>query len=98
MAAAPFVLSGIGIVAGVSILGVAALVSRNRNNQNEKVIRDANKTMKEAMHRMECNASKLKTLEDRAKPISVRLIKATGVLLTNKVRENRPTTAGPGRL
>ena len=87
VAAAPFVLSGIGIVAGVSILGVAALVSRNRNNQNEKVIRDANKTMKEAMHRMECNASKLKTLEDRAKPISVRLIKATGVLLTNKDQE-----------
>ena len=87
IAAAPFVLSGIGIVAGVSILGVAALVSRNRNNANEKDIRDANKTMKEAMRRMECNASKLKTLEDRAKPISIKLIRATGVLLTNKDQE-----------
>ena len=87
VAAAPFVLSGIGIVAGVSILGVAALVSRNRNNQNEKDMRDANKTMKEAMRRMECNASKLKTLADQANPISIKLIRATGVLITNKDQE-----------
>ena len=87
VAAAPFVLSGIGIVAGVSILGVAALMSRSRNSQNENDIRDANKTMKEAMRRMECNASKLKTLEDRVKPTSVRLIRATGVLLINKDQE-----------
>ena len=71
IAAAPFVLSGIGIVAGVSILGVAALVSRNRSsNQNEKNMRDANKTMKEAMRRI--NASKLKTLADQANPISIK--------------------------
>ena len=88
IAAAPFVLSGIGIVAGVSILGVAALVSRNRSsNQNEKNMQDANKTMKEAMRRMECNASKLKTLADQANPISIKLIRATGVLLTNKDQE-----------
>ena len=88
IAAAPFVLSGIGIVAGVSILGVAALVSRNRSsNQNEKNMRDANKTMKEAMRRMEVNASKLKTLADQANPISIKLIRATGVLLTNKDQE-----------
>ena len=84
VAAAPFVLSGIGIVAGVSILGVAALVSRNRNSQTENNMRDANKTIKEAIRRMECNASRLKTLEDTAKPIAVRLTRATGVLLANK--------------
>ena len=86
--AAPFVLSGVGIVVGASILGVAALVSRNRNNQNDKNMGDANKTMKEAMRRMEDNASKLKELEDCAKPISIKLIRATGVLLINKDQES----------
>ena len=87
IAAAPFVLSGIGIVAGVGILGVAGLIGRNQNKRNEKNMQDADKTMKEAMLRMEVNAAKLKSLADEAKPISNNLVRATGVLLTNKDQE-----------
>ena len=87
IAAAPFVLSGIGIVAGVGILGAAGLIGRNQNKRNEKNMQDADKTMKEAMLRMEVNAAKLKSLADEAKPISNNLVRATGVLLTNKDQE-----------
>ncbi len=91
MAAAPFALSGIGIVAGVGIIGVAALIAGNRGRRNEKEMLDANKTMREAELRMKANASVLKNLEDRAKGISNKLIKATGVLEANKTDESVST-------
>ena len=59
MAAAPFVLSGIGIVAGVSIIGIAGLIARNQNNRNKKGMKDADSTMEEAECRMEVNAIKV---------------------------------------
>ena len=85
--AAPFVLSGIGIVAGVGILGVAALVSHTRNSRKEQDMVDANKVMKEAMKRMNANGSVLKELSDSANQTSNKLIRATGVLLVNKDHE-----------
>ena len=87
MAAAPFVLSGIGIVAGVGIIGVAALIASSRNNRNEKDMKDANATMKEAERRMKVNASILKNLGDSAKQVSNQLIKAIGVLEAVKTEE-----------
>ena len=87
LAVAPFVLSGIGIAAGVGVLGVAALVSHKRNSQKELGMRDANSTMVEAMDRMEVNRSRLNELADCAKQASNRLIRATGVLLVNRNRE-----------
>ena len=87
MAAAPFVLSGIGIVAGVSIIGIASLIARNRNNRNEKDMKDADATMKEAERRMEVNASTLKNLEHSAKQIQNQLTKASGVLEAVKTEE-----------
>ena len=87
VAAAPFVLSGIGIVAGVGILGVAALVSHTRNSRKEQDMVGANKVMKEAMKRMNANGSVLKELSDSANQVSKRLVRATGVLLVNKGRE-----------
>ncbi len=82
--AAPFVLSGIGIVAGVGILGVAALVSNTRNSRKERDMMDANKVMKKAMNRMNANGSTLKELSDSANQASNKLIRATGVLLANR--------------
>ena len=87
MAAAPFVLSGIGIVVGFSILGVAALIGSRRNDRNEKEMRDANATMQEAERRMTVNTSTLKNLEGVAKQVSNQLIRATGVLEANKSDE-----------
>ncbi len=87
MAAAPFALSGIGVVAGLTILGVAALITSNRNSRKEKDMKYANATMQEAERRMEANASTLKNLEDWAKQVSNQLIKRTGVLEAVKTDE-----------
>ena len=81
VAVAPFVFSGIGIVAGLGILGVAGLIARNRRIRNERDMQSAGKTLREAKHRMEVNGPRLKTLAQSARQASTRLIQATGVLL-----------------
>lgn len=87
MVAAPFVLTGIGAVVGISIIGVAALIASNRNRRNEKEMKDANSTMAEAERRMASNSYYLKTLEHRAKEVGNELLKATGVLEANKSQD-----------
>ena len=80
MAAAPFVLTGIGTIVGLGIMGTAALIARNRNTRNDSNMDEADRTMKEAERRMDVNGSQLKSLEQSANQISTRVIKATGVL------------------
>ena len=46
VAAAPFVLSGIGTVVGLGIVSVAVLIARGRNNRNEKAMDEADRAMK----------------------------------------------------
>ena len=80
IAAAPFVLSGIGTVVGLGIIGIAALIAKERNNRNETAMDEADKTMEESERRMDVNGSRLKSLEHSAKQILTKVIKATGVL------------------
>jgi hypothetical protein len=80
IAAAPFVLSGIGTVVGLGIMGIAALIAKERNNRNETAMDEADRTMAQAERRMDVNASQLKSLEQSANQISTKIIKATGVL------------------
>ena len=80
IAAAPFVLSGIGTVFGLGIIGIAALIAKDRNNGNETTMDEADRTMEEAERRMDVNASHLKSLGQSANQISTKVIKATGVL------------------
>ena len=80
IAAAPFVLSGIGTVFGLGIIGIAALITKDRNNRNETTMDEADRTMEEAERRMDVNASHLKSLGQSANEISTKVIKATGVL------------------
>ena len=87
MAAAPFVLTGIGAAVGVGILGIAALVAARRNNRNENEMKEVNATIKEAERRMEVNSAMLDAQSKSAKQISTRLIKATGVLEATKTDE-----------
>ena len=80
IAAAPFVLSGIGTVFGLGIIGIAALIAKDKNNRNETTMDEADRTMEEAERRMDVNASHLKILGQSANQISTKVIKATGVL------------------
>ena len=88
MAAAPFVLSGIGIVAVAGIAGIAALFANSRNRRSEKEMLEANKIIREAERRMKANTAVLKDLQVRAKSISTKLIKATGVLEANETDQS----------
>ena len=90
VAAAPFVLSGIGTVVGLGIIGVAALIARDRADRNEKAMDEADRAMEVAELRMDANASYLKSLEQSANQISTRVIKATGVL--EALRNDGPAT------
>ena len=87
MAAAPFALTGIGLVVGLTAIGVAALFARHRNTNNEKAMDEANATMKEAERRMDTNASRLMALEQSATQASTKLFKTTGVLEALKNEE-----------
>ena len=80
VAAAPFVLTGIGAVAGLGILGVASLIAIGRNRRNSKEIEIANGVMQEAERRMKVNAVRLQDRGNRAKEKCLKLVKATGVL------------------
>ena len=80
IAAAPFVLTGIGTVVGLGIISIAALIAKERNNRNETAMDEAEGTMEEAERRMNVNASHLKSLKQSASQNSTRVIKATGVL------------------
>ena len=80
IAAAPFVLSGIGTVFGLGIIGIAALIAKDKNNRNETTMDEADRTVEEAERRMDVNASHLKSLGQSASQISTKIIKATGVL------------------
>ena len=84
VAAAPFMLTGIGAVAGVTILGAASLIALSRHRQNDSQRKDANETMKEAQKRMTTNATRMKELGSQSRQASIRLIKATGILEENK--------------
>ena len=84
IAAAPFVLTGIGTVVGLGIIGIAALIAKDRNTRNETAMDEADRTMAEAKRRMGVNASQLKSLEQSAKQISTKVTKAIGVLETLK--------------
>ena len=87
MVAAPFVLSGIGIVAGVGILAVAALIGIGVMTGTRKRCGTRMQPMREAERRMTVNASTLKNLEGVAKRVSNQIIKATGLLEANKSDE-----------
>ena len=87
MAAAPFALTGIGLVVGLTAIGVATLFARHRNTNNEKTMDEANATMKEAERRMDTNASKPMALQQSATQTSTKLVKATGVLEAMKNEE-----------
>ena len=80
ISAAPFVLSGIGGVVGLGIIGIAALIAKDRNNRNDTAMDEADRTMEEAERRMDVNGGQLKSLEQSANQISTSVIKATGVL------------------
>ena len=91
IAAAPFALTGIGAVAGLGIIGISALIARDRNRRNESAMDQADRTMEEAEGRMETNGGHLKMLEQSANKFSTKVIKATGVLeaLRNKEAATR---------
>ena len=84
VAAAPFMLTGIGAVVGVTILGAASLIALSRHRQNDSQRKDANETIREAQKRMTANANRMKGLGTQSRQASIRLIKATGVLEENK--------------
>ncbi len=84
MAAAPFVLTGIGAVAGVGILGVASLIALSRNRRNNKEMEEANEVMQEAERRMRVNTACLQVRGSKAKEKASKLVKATGVLEVNQ--------------
>ena len=84
VAAAPFVLSGIGAVAGLGILGVASLIAVSRNRRNGKETEDANRVMHEAERRMKVNTVRLQDRRNKAKETCSKLVKATGVLEANQ--------------
>ena len=90
VAAAPFALSGIGTVFGLGILGIAALIARDRADRNEKAMDEADRAMAVAEQRMEANASYLGDRKNSANRISTRVIKATGVL--EAIRNDEPAT------
>ena len=80
VAAAPFVLSGIGIVAGGTVLLTAvALAARKRNASNEA--KEAHiRQMDEAERRLGANQAVLENLESRFADIGKRIIQRTAVL------------------
>ena len=80
MAAAPFVLSGVGVVAGMGILGAASLIAISRNRRNNKEMEEANAVMREAERRMKANTALLLERGDRANQECWNLVKATGSL------------------
>jgi hypothetical protein len=80
MAAAPFVLSGIGAAAGLAMLATAGIIMARRDKSNEKEIKDADAVMEEAERRMKINQDKLTILQRDAERVSKQLIRTAAVL------------------
>ncbi len=81
MAAAPFVLTGIGAVAGLAVLGAAVTITRVVNrNRSQKEMDDAVRKMDIAERRMEANCKWISKHRDDASQITKHLIKTTAIL------------------
>ena len=61
-------------------MGVAAIIASGRNSRNEAAMQEAENTMAEAEQRMKVNAARLKDLEQKANQITIKILKAIGVL------------------
>lgn len=82
MAAAPFMLTGIGAVVGVTILGAAGLFALHRHRRSDSERKEANAIMQDAEKRMAANVHRMKELAYRSRKESGQLTKAVGVLET----------------
>lgn len=81
MAAAPFMLTGIGAIAGLGVLGAtAAIVVRDRSRRNQESMDEAILIMDLAEERMETNQEWLSKRQEDAAQIIKRLIKTTAIL------------------
>lgn len=80
MAAAPFVLTGIGAVAGLAVLGAAVTITRGVNRNRQEKIDDAVRKMDVAEERMEANQKWVSKHQDEAARINEKLIKTTAIL------------------
>ncbi len=92
MAAAPFALTGIGVVAGLGILGAAVAVRHIRNRRHrEEYIEEQIRIMDEAEKRMKANQEWLSKHQDTAHQITKRLIKTAAILeyLTGQSKSNQ---------
>ena len=80
VAAAPFVLSGIGIVVGGGALLTAATLAARKRNASKEARNTHIKQMDEAERRLEANRRVLERIESRSAVISRRLIQRAAVL------------------
>lgn len=81
MAAAPFILTGIGAIAGLGVLGAtAAIVARDRSRRNQESMDEAILKMNLAEERMTANQEWLSKRQEDAAQIIKRLIKTTAIL------------------
>ena len=80
MAAAPFVLTGIGAIAGLAVLGAAVTITRGVNRNRQEKIDDAVRKMDVAEERMEANQKWVSKHQDEAARITKKLIKTTAIL------------------
>ena len=97
MAAAPFALTGIGAVAGLAVLGAAAIITRSVNrNRSQEEMDDAVRKMDIAEERMEANCKWISTHRDEATRITKLLIKTTAILeyLHGQNNSSPPSKAG----
>ncbi len=63
IAAAPFVLTGIGTLVGLGIIGITTLIAKERSNRYETAMDEAERTMEEVERRMDVNSSHLRSLK-----------------------------------
>ena len=80
MAAAPFVLTGIGAVAGLAVLGAAVTITRGVNRNRQEKMDDAVRKMDVSEERMEANQKWVSKHQDEAARITKKLIKTTAIL------------------
>ena len=80
VAAAPFVLSGIGIVAGGGVLLTAVALAARKRNASKEARNTHIKQMDEAERRLEANRRVLECIESRSADIGKRLIQRAAVL------------------
>ncbi len=87
-AAAPFVLSGIGIVAGGGVLLTAATLAARKRNASNEARNTHIKQMDEAERRLEANQRVLERIESRSADIGKRLIQRAAVLEATKTDQS----------